>query len=59
VARITGGPFDGADWDWEDVPVACGYVPGTRRLAVYVRQPDGSYLYEKTVHEDELEEADG
>ena len=59
--RMIGGPFDGERTrDTESyilryIPVKTG-IPD--RLAGYVRQADGTYKFDRTYHEDELELAD-
>lgn len=61
MSKIIGGPFDGGDASkFADKPelhwdnVICLYIKNTERLAIYHRQQNGDYLFEKTVHQDDL-----
>lgn len=64
MKQLIGGPWDGGPVPngWRQ-PVIAAYIADangmeTQRLAVYRRQEDGSYRFDRSVHESELEKVE-
>lgn len=55
MAKIYGGPLDGDERPWAFPRMAAYFTADMERLAVYRRQDDGTYRFEFTADESELE----
>lgn len=51
LCPVIGGPYDGASKPWVTEAV-CALLPHVaEHFALYYRRGDGSYLYQRTMHE--------
>ena len=57
MAQFIGGPYDGGEVE-ADEDIICIPIKRTERLAIYNLKSNGDYLFDHTVHQDDLKLAE-